>query len=697
MIGLSATDVSTGLSMSTTRATQTTILRSESTPTLPISQSSIEDQASLSCAGGASASPPSPGGASASVGSRTILERLPEKQKDLLEGVINRFRALDFSFDVKLFKRARDVDISQDMTAGIQASTSAHETSGVPPVVYIQSPTDDFDAGPSSYSTNLTPKAASVTLPEDPQVQDPTSPTYLARKIQTLLGTLPLPDNDSHLHEQPLPLPSPLLSTITTPPNSPLFTTVPTPPSSADPPRCQTRPTPRHEPQLQPQLPADSTPVANTELIELLSSATIMNGSNSRGKRMSVWSVLEDLKAPKGWPRNQDRSPSHKEGGGDVANEVDATLGNRGRLGHTVEAEENGDAFSDGSSVMMYSPLMPTTSSLVELAETEFMPMSVVGEDPSFSSGSGGSESRRSGSPSPATEEGAQSTFALQENGGGNPWMNVWPFKAWRSKVEEDRKLNSEATPGTKQEDKQTMTDPGSGVQPIAGPSSTSRTTYTMGADPAQGGNYPPLASSFGRGPADNQATRRPPRFRVQGQHRWVPSTTQLSFEARWWGYRMYVSCFSVSQYPPQPKLCRYLPPPVLAILSDRQLEATKRTALITTALTWFFSNIPIDVLPQAMRPAVVLLKTLVPCVGYIGTFISWSWATAMGYDEGGLLSFLPISPDSYGSLQPRVWHHIDSDMAPPCCTHPWYVERARFSTFIARTVGTADPALRLS
>jgi hypothetical protein len=41
----------------------------------------------------------------------------------------------------------------------------------------------------------------------------------------------------------------------------------------------------------------------------------------------------------------------------------------------------------------MYSPLMPTTSSLVELAETEFMPMSMpipVGDEDPSSSSSGG-------------------------------------------------------------------------------------------------------------------------------------------------------------------------------------------------------------------------------------------------------------------------------------------------------------------
>lgn len=81
----------------------------------------------------------------------------------------------------------------------------------------------------------------------------------------------------------------------------------------------------------------------------------------------------------------------------------------------------------------------------------------------------------------------------------------------------------------------------------------------------------------------------------------------------------------------------RYLPPPVLEILSDKQIEATKRAAMITSALTWFFSHLPISSLPIAVRPALLLLQTLVPYVGYIGTFISWSWSTIKSYDTGWL------------------------------------------------------------
>lgn len=79
-----------------------------------------------------------------------------------------------------------------------------------------------------------------------------------------------------------------------------------------------------------------------------------------------------------------------------------------------------------------------------------------------------------------------------------------------------------------------------------------------------------------------------------------------------------------------------YLPPPVLVILSDKTLEATKRAAMITAALTWIFNNLPVNALPPAVRPAAILLQRIVPYLGYIGTFIAWSWSTIKSYDVGG-------------------------------------------------------------
>ena len=39
--------------------------------------------------------------------------------------------------------------------------------------------------------------------------------------------------------------------------------------------------------------------------------------------------------------------------------------------------------------------------------------------------------------------------------------------------------------------------------------------------------------------------------------------------------------------------------------------------------------------LPVQFRPAVKLLKTLSPIVGYVGVFIAWSWDRVKAHDEG--------------------------------------------------------------
>ncbi|KAI5118387.1 hypothetical protein M0805_005849 [Coniferiporia weirii] len=97
----------------------------------------------------------------------------------------------------------------------------------------------------------------------------------------------------------------------------------------------------------------------------------------------------------------------------------------------------------------------------------------------------------------------------------------------------------------------------------------------------------------------------------------WVPSKTDLSIQVLWWGYRM------------------YLPPPVLEILNNKSLEAAKRAALITTALTWLFDHLPMTILPMHLQPAAAVLKCLAPLLGAIGTFISWSWRAIGTFDKG--------------------------------------------------------------
>ncbi|EIN13855.1 hypothetical protein PUNSTDRAFT_79718 [Punctularia strigosozonata HHB-11173 SS5] len=114
---------------------------------------------------------------------------------------------------------------------------------------------------------------------------------------------------------------------------------------------------------------------------------------------------------------------------------------------------------------------------------------------------------------------------------------------------------------------------------------------------------------------------RKPPGETANGKLRevniWVPSTNKISLEARWWGFRI------------------YLPPPVLEVLSNKQLEAGKRAAMLTTALQWMVSRIPVNLVPVQFRPAAMILKRLIPYLGYLGGFIAWSWGGIKAFDKG--------------------------------------------------------------
>ncbi|KAK0211099.1 hypothetical protein DFS33DRAFT_1240236, partial [Desarmillaria ectypa] len=118
----------------------------------------------------------------------------------------------------------------------------------------------------------------------------------------------------------------------------------------------------------------------------------------------------------------------------------------------------------------------------------------------------------------------------------------------------------------------------------------------------------------------------------------WIPSTTKISVQVMWWGYRL------------------YLPPPILAILSQEQLEASKRAAMIASALTWLFTHIPISLFPPPVQPALLLLQKIVPYLGYIGSFISWSWSTIKGYDVAGYGVILSATWLLPVALLPGTW-----------------------------------------
>lgn len=78
-----------------------------------------------------------------------------------------------------------------------------------------------------------------------------------------------------------------------------------------------------------------------------------------------------------------------------------------------------------------------------------------------------------------------------------------------------------------------------------------------------------------------------------------------------------------------------YLPPPVLGVLNNKRMENTKRAALLTTALTWLLNHIPAAAVPLQMRPALPLLRRIIPYTGYLGAFVAWSWEAIRAFDKG--------------------------------------------------------------
>ncbi|KAF9072832.1 hypothetical protein BDP27DRAFT_1320093 [Rhodocollybia butyracea] len=95
------------------------------------------------------------------------------------------------------------------------------------------------------------------------------------------------------------------------------------------------------------------------------------------------------------------------------------------------------------------------------------------------------------------------------------------------------------------------------------------------------------------------------------------PSSTQISLEVTWWGYRL------------------FLPPPILAQLSSTHIAAAKRGAMITAALKWLIDQVPLMVIPLQMRAGVMMLKRMSPYLGYVGAFVAWSWTRVQAKDEG--------------------------------------------------------------
>ncbi|KDR67875.1 hypothetical protein GALMADRAFT_146871 [Galerina marginata CBS 339.88] len=353
---------------------------------------------------------------------------------------------------------------------------------------------------------------------------------------------------------------------------------------------------PKWDPQGRPLPPPDTAHVEDPKLVAFLSDPGVMNGDQDQDGegtgRPSVWRVLEGLGVPPhGFPPG-DGDEEKEEGGadGDGGGEVDGGGGapDVGTGGPTV--------ITDTTSVMVYCPLVPGEEDLVELAErVKFQVGGLLEED---GQGQG---------------EGAEAS-----------WMDVWPLSIFYQRVPQSQ-VQAEADVRAQ-----------AGGQGSPSPLVRRRISVDV-VLPLRWRSVDNIVAS----PKVQRGVT------AQTVKAWVPSTTKMSIQATWWGYRL------------------YLPPPVMKTLSSSTLEAVKRAALITTALTWFFNNMPVDSLPLALQPAALLMRRLVPYLGYVGPFISWSWGEVVGYDVGyGVILtatwLLPVA------LIPGTWRQGDFPTPPP-------------------------------
>ncbi|ESK87157.1 hypothetical protein Moror_11850 [Moniliophthora roreri MCA 2997] len=378
-----------------------------------------------------------------------------------------------------------------------------------------------------------------------------------------------------------------------------------------------------------PVLPEDAVRVHDSKLIAILRNPVVMNGraahaSGDKGQgNPTVWMILDSFQAPAAHVAGQGKGGSTGPLDDDGADD-DEDIGKSDiESDNGSEIGEHSHVILDDSSVMFYTPLIPIKDSKVEMADFQIVPITSSTNGAKLAASVkehlGDAESKIMEMLSP----GQYRMYGTYGRRTAPPGVNIdgepaeetqvvrakfsWKFWPWKKK-----------TPA-----------------PAPKPPDT--------ATPAPGDDKDKMPDTV---PANgDQKKPRPRKLRkpkpILNHRVWVPSRTGLSIQVLWWGYRV------------------FLPPPVLNILSDKTIEATKRAAMITTALTWLFSKLPISIFPPPMQPALRMLQQLVPYLGYIGTFITWSWSTIKSYDVGYgvILSATWILPVA---LVPGTWQVYD-------------------------------------
>jgi hypothetical protein len=255
------------------------------------------------------------------------------------------------------------------------------------------------------------------TLPSTTKTDDHSlSPTTLAQRLRDLIDPLPFPSYSQTVKPPKLP-----------------------------PRDKQGRPIP----------PQPSTPVNDSKLIELLSSATFMNGPRAETKsRPSVWELLEGLGVPPhGFPELKSAEPDN---------------GGTGSSDPPIDGQPD---FTGTSSVMVYSPLIPGQDDIVELGE--LIPVSIEEE-------------------------------TIYDISDSKSWTSIWPLSM---------------LPGWPQ--------------------------FRMQAAVME---VPDFSEDFIVHTDVTTINESGKKVRLKTTSAWVPSTTKMSFQAMWWGYRLYVASFELQK-----------------------------------------------------------------------------------------------------------------------------------------------------
>ena len=220
------------------------------------------------------------------------------------------------------------------------------------------------------------------------------------------------------------------------------------------------------------------SPSANaldSRLVALLSNASVMNGSSLKP---SIWSMLENLHRPSTSAPTSSPTQVGSETLPFKEDEPAAAPAAAASSPNLYPNQLSNDSFSDTSSIMVYSPLFPTQSDFVELAE--LVPYDTV---------SGEVEEERDVVVNSAED---RDRVGTQETPAGRPsWTLMWPFSKW----------------------------------------------YRSKDQPSLGSTDPHQQSTLSQNSIDDS---NPPTTRtVKSQRAWVPSQSKLSLQVFWWGYRM--------------------------------------------------------------------------------------------------------------------------------------------------------------